>query len=332
MSELGEPVAVGMIDADEVPCPFDHTEPQPPDVENDLIGVGSKLGQKLKSAKGTHLYAKIKGDYEVSPILNPKARSEHPFKRGNRPVKINVTEAEKTREHLYPVSCAAHHCIPAQESLKESQLLGFMCKKGASEPVKDGSYADGQVWSDVGYDVNGSENGIWLPGSYAVGGGRGGMGVWADTSDGDEDGPEDATDAIPDPASNLLVGAPDAMLLNEHNSKWQYVSQAVSLCPGQFHDRHVDYSAFVQSILKKIFENYLALLTESYLYEKCPDCKKRAEKFEKDGVPTPYGLVDRLNKASDNLKVYLNGTTWRINIFTSKWGKAYMEARLAKRI
>jgi hypothetical protein len=34
MSELGEAVAVGIIDEDEVECPFDHSD-EPTTVEND---------------------------------------------------------------------------------------------------------------------------------------------------------------------------------------------------------------------------------------------------------------------------------------------------------
>src|SRR5690606_15258873 len=199
-----------------------------------------------------------------------------------------------------------------------------MVKKGDSEPLKDASYGKGLVWSDVGYDVNGSQNGVFLPGSYAVGGGRGGMGVWASTDDGDEDGPEDATDSVPDPASNELTGG--LYEISAANRKWQYVKQAVRLCPGQFHDRHVDYSQFVQSVLKKIFENYRALYMSSVFRSECSKCKERADKIKEHGVPTPYGLVARLNGAGARMKGLLNGGTWGLNVYTSGWGKAYMQA------
>jgi hypothetical protein len=199
-----------------------------------------------------------------------------------------------------------------------------MVKKGDSEKLKDASYGDGVVWSDVGYDVNGSHNGKFLPGSYAVGGGRGGMGVWADTSDGDEDDTEDASEQIPDPASNELTGS--LYEIKKSNRKWQYVKQAVAKCPGQFHDRHLPYSTFVQGVLKKIFTNYNTLAKKNALAGSCSKCKDRAEKIAKHGIPTPYGMVNRLNGDSKRLMGFLDGHTWRINIFTSGWGQKYMEA------
>lgn len=332
MPEIGEPVDPGMIDEDETQCPFDH-EVKPPTVQNDLIGVGTKLANKMKNATGTFMYEPYKEKVEAIP--NPKDVAKHPFNKSSqskgRPVRISGNNGDGTEwEHTYPVTCAAHHCIPAQESLKESPLLAFMCKKGDSEAIKGGSYSDGVVWADVGYDVNGSQNGIFLPGSYAVGGGRGGMGVWTGNADGDEDAPEDAVDEVTDPNSNLLTGALNDISIT--NRKWLYVSQAVTLCPGQFHDRHVDYSTFVQSVLEKVFENYVNLHQTKIVESKCSECKKQADKMEKLGIPTPFGLAGRLNKVSAKFQTYLNGTTWRMNIFTSKWGQAYMVAVKAKTV
>jgi hypothetical protein len=323
MTQVGEAVGLGEVNVDEVKCPFDHTTPEPPDVKNDFIGVGGTLARKMKNGEGTHLYPPMKGP-DPAPIKNPKDDPNHYFHKKAKVVKIVATAGAVEHVHLYPVSCAAHHCIPAQESLKVSPLLAYMVDKDDPEPLKDDSFKKGLVWSDVGYDINGSENGIFLPGSYAVGGGRGGMGVWASTEDGDEDAPEEAEDSVADPESNELTGALND--ISASNRKWQYVKQAVKLCPGQFHDRHVDYSKFVQGILKKMFENYQSLHTKMIDEAECPDCKKRLEKIAKDGVPTPYTMVQRLNDASNRLAGFLTTKSWRINIYTSQWGKAYMEA------
>lgn len=328
MAQIGEPVTVGMIDEDEVKCPFDHSL-DPPTVENDLIGVGGTLARNMKNKVPTQKYEPYKE--AVEQIKNPKDQADHPFYKKAKIVKITVEDEEGVkRVHRYPVSCAAHHCIPGQESLKNSPLLAFMCKKGDSEPIKDGSYGDGVVWADVGYDVNGSQNGIFLPGSYAVGGGRGGMGVWTGNEDGDGDAPEDAVDEVADPNSNLLTGALNQ--ISDDNRKWLYVSQAVQLCPGQFHDRHVDYSKFVAEVLEKIFQNYINLHESSIVETKCPDCKKKADKIEELGIPTPFGLAKRLNGVSSRMMAYLNGATWNIAIYTSKWGRAYMKAKIAGQI
>lgn len=323
MTQIGEMVAPPDIDVDQDSCPFDHTAPEPPTVDNSLIGKGGTLASSLKGAKTTRLYAPMKGT--VDPVKNPKDQPGHEF--FNKARCVEIRDAEYV--HSYPVTCAAHHCIPAQESLKESPLLTFMVKQGASEALKDLSYSDGVVWADVGYDVNGSQNGVFLPGSYAVGGGRGGMGVWDSTDDGDEDDADDAAAdvaaAAADPASNQLTGA-----LNEitaTNRKWQYVKQAVAKCPGQFHDRHVDYSTFVQSVLEKMFENYNNHANTNVFGAACSKCAERGDKIEKLGIPTPHSMLDRLDVTSRRLAGFLNGTTWRMNIFTSKWGKAYMEEK-----
>src|SRR4051812_17526935 len=203
MTQVGEMVDVGVIQVEDVACPFDHESPKPPTVENRLIGVGSTLARRMKNQEGTHLYSRIKADYPVDPMPNPRDVSGHPFE-GKKDV-VTVYDDFATKGKLvgrYPVTCAAHHCIPAQESLKDSPLLAYMVKKSDTEDLKDKKYKGTIVWSDVGYDVNGSENGFFLPGSYAVGGGRGGLGIWAPTDDEDDDKPEDAADMVAAPDSD----------------------------------------------------------------------------------------------------------------------------------
>jgi hypothetical protein len=314
MTQFGEPIEVGEIDKDERKCPFDHDSDDPPDVENILIGEGGELGQKMKNKEGTHLYAKLRQEVKQS-ILDPRDRP-----RSFRSIKIKFKIGSGEARPVYPVTCAAHHCIPAQESLKNHKLLQYMCKQDQTHDLKDAKYKHGKVWSNVGYDINGSQNGIYLPGNYAVGGGYG-IGVWGSNKDGDNEVPAKATTSVTPVA---LTGRRYEISLN--NRKWLYVSKAVEQGKGQFHDRHADYSKFVQSILTKIWENYENLHKTKIINKECPECEERAKKIKALGIPTPFGLVDRLNKVSDNMKNCLNGTTWRKHIYTSKWGKAYMEA------
>ena len=168
MTQLGEAVSPPGVDFNEVGCPFDHEISDPPSVDNDVIGNGTTLRARMKAgaSTGTYRYAD-----KQAKILNPKdvassniAREEadHGFRRGKR---------------LPAVVCGAPSGA-GQESLKRSSLLKYMVKKNSSEKLKGGSFDKGGVWCDVGYDVNGIQNGVYLPGSYAVGGGRGGMNVW----------------------------------------------------------------------------------------------------------------------------------------------------------
>lgn len=323
MTQLGEPVTVGMVDSDESDCPFDHDNPAPPTVKNDLIGKGGTLARRMKAGESTHLYDPLR---KAQPgVPNPRDVAGHPFYNKARVVSITTTDsaAGKIYVHTYPVTCAAHHLIPAQESLKDSPLLAYMVKKGDAEPIKDGSYGAGLVWADVGYDVNGIENGINLPGSYAVGGGRGGLGLWTGNDDTPDLEDEDPSDAQNDPASPELTGR-----LNEiadTNRKWLYVSQAMKLAPGQFHDRHQDYSAFVQEVLAQIHANLVQLERKKIGESSCAKCQDRKSKMAELGTPTPFGLVGRLNGVSSRMSVFLNGSTWRPNVYTSKWCRAYMK-------
>ena len=142
MTQLGESVTVGMIDDNESPCPFDHTEPEPPAVDNDLIGIGSTLARRMKGGKSTLLYEPMVR--KVEEVLDPRHREGHEFKDKARVVKVPIAVRSPKKGqpdtvlHAYPVTCAAHHCIPAQESLKHSKLLAYMVKKGSTEKLKDG--------------------------------------------------------------------------------------------------------------------------------------------------------------------------------------------------
>jgi hypothetical protein len=328
MTEIAEPVAIGMVDSNDVDCPFDHDNPTPPKTANYLIGSGGKLANKMAKRNSTLLYKEYRdrqyGSGRPEEIKNPRNCSGHPLENKKRVVTIRYREGIEAKEHLYPVTCAAHHLIPAQEALKSSSLLTFMVKKSVPEELKGGSYEKGKVWADVGYDVNGSENGVFLPGSYAVGGGRGGLGLWSGNDDSSDEEDENA-DEVPDPASPTLEG--ELNEISSKNWKWLYVSQAMKYAPGQFHDRHEDYSNFVAEVLSKIFSDYVRKYKQSFVENQCPKCKEKKEKIEKDGIPTPFGLVNRLNAVSDRLESLLTGPSWRTNVYTSKWVKAFMFAK-----
>ena len=323
MTQLGEAVAIGMVDADETACPFDHDNVDPPIVKNDLIGKGGTLAGRMKAGMSTHLYEPMRS--EQPKVLNPREIATHHFFNKAKVVVIAATDTanDAIHVHTYPVTCAAHHLIPAQESLKESPLLAYMVKKGDTESLKDASYSDGLVWADVGYDVNGAENGINLPGSYAVGGGRGGLGLWTGNDDAPDLEEEDPADSNNDPASPELTGKLNEV--SDTNRKWLYVSQAMRLSPGQFHDRHQDYSAFIQDVLSQIHANMVVLERQKIVDSSCGKCKDRKSKINELGVPTPFGLVGRLNAVALRMRPFLQGVIWRPNIYTSKWGRAYMK-------
>lgn len=76
---------------------------------------------------------------------------------GDRPEKTLDCPHQKKQ---VAVILAAHHCIPGNGSLKpamESGLEDFMNEGG-----------EFSLNSDIGYNVNHRNNGVWLPGNYAV--------------------------------------------------------------------------------------------------------------------------------------------------------------------
>lgn len=334
MTQVGEAVAVGALVDDELKCPFDHKEPEPPKVDNQLIGSGTKLRDRMKAGRSTHTYAD-RYETTVGAVPNPKDDPKNRLHQSGskRPEPVSIPIADDDDEvtyQNYPVTCAAHHCIPAQESLKRSALLDFMISKHEDDKLKNGDAEitqKGIVWSDIGYDVNGTENGVFLPGNYAVGGGRGGLRVWEEP-DGDADndeeldflGEEPVRDGLPQ--SRQLTGS--LYDISNQNRKWRYVKGAMEAAGGQFHDRHEAYSDHVLEALEKINTNLRLLQKKFVTDEKCKECKKKADSIEDTGIPSPYGLTDRLNGLSAKLRGHLTGASWPKNIYTSEWVKGYL--------
>ena len=220
MTQLGEPVQIGAVSANDLECPFDHASPEKPPIgENKFVGVGKTLGDRMASSTSTIIDQARRGNGSPAQILNPNNDPAHALHRNQLPVKIKFydEESKSLEVHGYRVTCAAHHLIPAQASLKRARtLLNFMVAKRKPEPVKGKpGPAKGMVVTDLGYDVNGSENGIFLPGNYAVTRHRGKLWVkersvlddaWdeADPEDDDEDDVE--VKEPQDPSSPKLTG------------------------------------------------------------------------------------------------------------------------------
>ena len=312
---------------------------------NELGGIGTKLGDSMRDGKGIcHDSRKGKafasGDKEPDPRTRPKK---------DRIDTVTITVSgevirlgKKNRPLRYPVTCAAHHLIPAQESLKEHEILEYMCAKGKKQDFRNSkspapaTVAGSKVWGNVAYNVNGCHNGVWLPGNYAVGGGTGGVDIWkskvsarrkdstgnqnwaeavarhltpADWDRGDDDDEEELKDAF---ARALGKSKKKAFMLagtnqeiSAGNPKWAYVKAAMTAAGAQFHDRHEDYSNVVKDYLDKIAAVYKTRHTKSV--KNCTDCQKAtrpADMTDKEIGP-PYGIVGRLKTAADFFKGYL---------------------------
>lgn len=364
--QLGEPVQVGIPNqGEDAECPFSHEKPNPKE-KNELGGTGQKLGVSMEGGKGVSTSKPPFGpDYtKGQEIKAPRNRSG-----SERIVSVEIKVNRKTvklngKPLKYPLTCAAHHLIPAQESLRDHKLLKYMCKHGEDQDFrKSGKESPkpmpgSKVWGNVAYNVNGQHNGVWLPGNYAVGRGTGGIAVWQsrvtkrseeadanwedklDDVDLDDDDWDDADDpeeeevassfsvslAGIDPKEYLLVGKNYDIKFG--NPKWGYVRAAMNATKGLFHDKHFEYSQEVKEYLTKMAESYAETLTNSK-----KNCKKCEEAARPDGAPAdtvgpPYGIVGRLVTCSSFFKGYLSGSTVRAkNIYTSKWVKAWIETK-----
>jgi hypothetical protein len=194
--ELGELVGVGVPNvAEDKKCPFSH-DPLKGDEENELGGIGSKLAENMKVAKGICHESRPAGEFrkgseDPDPRDRKKPVRDVVIEIDGEPIRLNDGSSDPL---LYPVTCAAHHLIPAQESLKGHPVLEFMCWNGKDQDFRSGKAKDPQpveslLWGNVAYNVNGCQNGVWLPGNYAVGGGKGGVKIWAEEGETKKRGP-----------------------------------------------------------------------------------------------------------------------------------------------
>jgi hypothetical protein len=357
-------------------CPFAHEQPKPA-LENELGGIGQTLGENMTNAKGVHKSPPpassgaanyTDGDEEPDPRQPPRKLAGIEIVVAKEKVKL-----DNGRVLVYPLTCAAHHLVPAQESLKDSPILKFMCKAGEPQDFRKSGkparkpVAGSLVWGNVGYNVNGSQNGVWLPGNYAVGAGKGGVAVWtsrkqarksmsdkqalenwakldlsaAEWKQLSKDPQEEERPQTPGSRAAALKGATDRKFMlagknyNIHpdNPKWAYVKEAMDKAGGQFHDRHGDYSKEVAKYLKKVAGAYQQKYDAAMGLTKekeCTDCENavRPAKAKKSQLGPPYGIVARLVDCSTFYKQFVQTQELTAgNIFTSKWVSSWIKKK-----
>lgn len=182
-----------------------------------------------------------------------------------------------------PVQSAAHHLIPGNAALKVSKLMPHL-------------HSEGMAVGNIGYDVNGQENGAWLAGNYALRG-KNGLAKWG-----------------PGGVGFLAMYGKDPK---------EYAFAAIEALRCQFHDGHDDYSKFVRNEL-----NLLAKKLEKTQTLWCPEAQQQP-----DGTPKKQQmkmLVLRLNTISRRLKRFVTnpGSAWRENIVTSRFSLSYIRERI----
>ena len=153
---------------------------------------------------------------------------------------------------------SAHHLIPGNASMKKAkQLHRYMLWKDNN---------DLDLRGPIGYNINSKQNGVWLPGNYAVRAGTAFGQTWS---------------AFKDKFKNKYAKV--AMKKAQHK---------------QLHDAHKPYNDNVLDTLIEIAKKLDGFWKKR---ENCPMC---GTKFEDKARP-PYGLIGRLNIVSQEHKIPL---------------------------
>ena len=258
---------------------------------------GGKLGRNIleggcpgKEGTVTYKYRRY-GDDKDTEIEYPKY--EEPRRDTKATHALITLPAISGTEDMppggYPFTVAAHHLIPGNGSLKASELWHYINKTGerGAEAIKMKINVKGKsqersikINGNIGYNVNGSHNGVWLPGNYAM---------------------------------NRRNAPEGVKSWNERTDEWKlaYISGVEAHINGQFHDSHSEYN-------KNIAVNFLNAIERQFYAHiaKCPICINKGD----DEFSPSYSLIKVLVKASHYLRQKVSGNPgeWRKPYLTSE--------------
>ncbi|MBX6362551.1 MAG: AHH domain-containing protein [Gemmatimonadetes bacterium] len=177
-----------------------------------------------------------------------------------------------------------HHLIPGNATWPKTKLRKWVDKRPRT------------ISDHIGYDVNGFDNGVSLPGN----------------------------------AGYRATGK------SWKTYKWQqayaFAAMDASVPTRQFHDAHPAYNEFVTGVLDKIAEKIEQRVKETGT----PGCGKKncaGDSQKQKPYPPPYELIDRLRGVALRLEGYLvcSPRAWRDPIFTSRFARAYAQAVRSKK-
>jgi hypothetical protein len=197
----------------------------------------------------------------------------------------------------FPYTVAAHHLIPGNASLYSDagELLSFLEDGGT---VHSSGGTEFTIEGHIGYDVNGSHNGVWLPGNYAI---------KTELEEREINGKIYKAR----PGTTPVEDVSWEELRSDYESwRYAYVAGACKAAEGQFHDSHdKPYSESVNEYLQK-----MSAAMSTHLESKCRFCKKTK-------IPPPFRIKLRLFAISKKLRGYVLGAppAWKAPWFTSEY-------------
>jgi hypothetical protein len=305
--EIGEPISTpSLLQEMKVKCPFeDKFEEAPKNADEDVADDDMSPQANDGGILGDNVTAGTKGKADGGPYPPDDylcKQQPHDTNRG-RKTALQMTEWRDAPAGDYPYTVAAHHLIPGNASLKKcTRLTEFMKDGGNVESVAGKKYT---IKGHIGYDINGSHNGIWLPGNYAI-----------KTALPARPGKDGKT--LPARTGTTPVPGVAWSGLEKDHEMWQYnyVCSAMKAADGQFHDTHkYPYSA---SVIKYLGKVNIALALH---LDNCKLCEGRAKE-----IAPPYRIKRRLYAMSKRLRGFVSGTpgSWKAPWFTSqKWCQKY---------
>jgi hypothetical protein len=286
MSQIGEAVAksgLGSVGKCPFSLPPEEEDPEPENEDyawDDRLSMATaqansagKLGSNCESASPG-----ASGSWNVLGADPPRYQAPQVDTARNDGGEVKVRAKE------FPYTVAAHHLIPGNASLFSSRFFkSYMKKDGRMEVETPDGDMTFQVSHNIGYNVNGSHNGVWLPGSYAI------------VKGGDH----------PDGSSWKALNSPDGDIAWCHS----YMAAVAKKAGGQFHDSHTNYNTNA----KKILDEYAVKLGAHQV--KCKPCREAAGKK----LPPPYTAKAKLYKLSQYFRTQTTRAPsgWKLAWMTS---------------
>jgi hypothetical protein len=287
--ETGESVAVGGLAKElKEKCPYKDEEAGVDNEdeegleEDDDDGVQEEQ-QNNGGTLGENLVGGLHGaDGTFCAPLPPKFKSApNDSARGRRQPMVRVG-TDDIEEDEYRFTVAAHHLIPGNASLGRSAVYDYLGPPGSGKlkggsgtrkrkqvTVKFGTKSRKVKFKKlIGYNINGSHNGAWLAGNYAI-------------------------------RKSESPGGRSWGKLSPKYDEWKlyYVAAATKASGGQFHDAHTLYSGRVLGLLNKI-----ATLLGSHLLSSCPECGK-----DDTPLLPPFDVKERFYAISGFLRGKVQG-------------------------
>ncbi len=188
--------------------------------------------------------------------------------------------------YAQPYNSSAHHLIPGNAALARSDLFKkYMKKPGDAEVLVEGSWKKWKIKFNIGYNVNGSHNGVWLPNNFAI--------------------------QLKGTPTGLKWSSYTAKKVGSDERKWivAYIATATKWKGRQFHDSHTTYNRNVKDLMQKLCKGLQAHQAV------CKECLGKANQE----IPPPYKVKLRLYAISRILRGYTIGSaaSWRDGFLTS---------------